>query len=95
MKWLRNKLRSWLLDPVELSYELECYIKKGNETNLVTYHIIDSVGPFLMGSAIMGGQGFRMIRKDQAKDKKQFNDLWKNYNKETHITWEDGTPYTP
>ena len=92
--WLKNIIRNWLEED-ELNFDLECIIWEENTTKFINYNIIGSNGVYLIGVPINEKAGCRMIRIEEAKNKKQFTKLWMHFCKDKQVTWEDGTPYVP
>ncbi len=95
MGWLRRKLRAWLLDePAELDFRLEALVptKRGAVTDL--FLIQGARGVKLLGiPADDSDGGVRLIGEEGVKDKEHFWRLWKHFNPDTPLQWEDGEPF--
>ncbi len=96
-KWLRKKLRDWLLADDELSFELECFFREKNDVLCASYLITGSVGLCLEGTLLQPpGTGARLIGEGVARDKAHFWKLWHYFNPGTSLTWEsDGAKFDP
>lgn len=92
---LKQRLRAWLLDdpdPEQPSPILKCVIRdKVTGTRLVDCHIDGAVGMRLSGRLIGAGRGesVRLIGAPQAVDGDHFWELWRSYNRDVKLSWED------
>jgi len=88
LKWLKKKLRSWLLEdevpPLQVEILREGKIERVTATR--------SVGLYLM---CQSKEGFElMVKESDAMNVSHFQKLWKYLSDDT-LVWGDGTPYDP
>lgn len=100
MSWIRDKLRAWLISGQETTPEpvLRCVVPaRGSGTEQVDYLIQGATGIRLSGVPVGQGsnQGIRLISEDQAIDRVHFWRLWRQWNPDAVLAWEDGETFTP
>ena len=87
LKWLRKKLRSWLLEDERKVDTVECLIN-----GKITRAAVEGVcGMNLMVST---GQDCYLIGADRAVNKRDFWSAWSQRNTEDYV-WEDGEKFEP
>ena len=91
MDRIRRKLKAWLSEEEELSFDLECWINTKRGREHVVLVVTGSVGMHLEGSHASGSQ---LVSEVQVKDRKQFWRLWKHFNNRP-LYWDDGTRFDP
>ncbi len=98
LKWARRKLRKFLGESAsekpKLDFQLDCMIRNRGKTETARFVIRGSAGLRLIGERI-GEPGTRLIDSGEALDGNQFWALWRHFNPDRRIEWEDGTPATP
>jgi len=97
-KWLRKKLREWLLDDnaKKADRRLSCMIRERGTTVATTYLVTGVCGLHLVGTRLgVPGEVAHLISAGQAIDPDQFRRLWKELSDGVTITWEDGDPASP
>lgn len=87
LKWLREKLRSWLLDEQKSVDTIECLI----EGKIVRAAVESVCG---MSLSVSTGQGSFLVSHDQAVNKQDFWRAWSQRSSNDYV-WEDGDPFRP
>ena len=87
LRWLRNKLKAWLMDELEEPLNFDLEVVKNNRCT--TYRIVSRHGVHLMGSPLGGIIEVRLIQKNEAVDQEQFDRLWHHFCQDAKIEWED------
>ena len=89
---IRTKLREWLKEEAELSFDLDCWMKTKGGCVLTNIPICGVRGMHLLGETESGTQ---LIGIGQAIDRPQFNRLWKHFHRNVEMQWEDGEAFDP
>ena len=89
LKWLKIKLRNWLL---EEDTSVSLYIDILVKGKIEKVQAIKSVGLHIMCQGKDGSQ--KMIVELDAINPSHFRKLMKHFSNDK-LTWEDGTPYNP
>jgi hypothetical protein len=84
-------LKSILEGEERLDDCLECFISnKEGGFDKVSFIIRGSVGIRLEGIPLgVKGQGTRLIRHEEARDVEHFWKLWRHYNPDASVEWEE------
>jgi len=92
-KWLKKKLRDWLIEPEEKKDDpfLDCILQIDGKAIRWTLHITSSAGLCLVGNPV-GKESLILVTSRQAIDSDKFWRLWKNLSGNPKIEWEE-TPH--
>lgn len=89
LKWLRHRLREWLLDDFEGNNDLEVII----EGNIERASAIRVAGLQLV-CLIRSTKRERLIGPAEARSESRFWDIWSDLAG-SQLSWEDGSPCHP
>jgi hypothetical protein len=93
IEWMRQVLRRWLLgvEKHESYVEwLECVIVIKGVPEKKTYYIVGSAGMNLIGKPLgEKGEVKTLIRHSEAVDGERYWELWKKYNGDVSLEWEE------
>lgn len=87
LKWIRRKLRSWLLEEERKVDTIECLLNG----RIVRTAVQDSCGMKLMVST---GQDSFLVGVEQAVNRHDFWRAWGQRSRCDYV-WEDGTKFEP
>jgi hypothetical protein len=91
--WFRRKARGWLLGHEEPDPYLDCVVSnRAGGRDVRRYWIVGSVGIRLNGVPAEGGKSRGEIR---SIGERQFWSLWRRFNPDAELTWEDGEKFFP
>jgi hypothetical protein len=86
--WIKRRLRQWLIED-EDDKTLECLVTTKNKTETIRFLITGSKGMFLIGVAQNGTPSQRMLPCESAINQDRWWRLWKSFNKNASIRWEE------
>jgi hypothetical protein len=100
IRWLKRKLRKWLLEGIEqipqpkaVSQVLQVRVLRDGEISTGSFQVTGAVGLKLIGQS---GRETRLIGEGDAIDREQWQALWKRYTPGwEEWRWPDGRPYLP
>jgi hypothetical protein len=92
IKWLRKKLRKWLIEEEDDDY-LDYRCRVGAEMKVMRGAATGAMGTCLRVCSIDPSVGERIIGSGEALNQKRFWRLWKRFQGNATIEWEDGTPF--
>jgi len=96
LAWIKRRLRKWLLEDesdYKVEHKITCLIPSKSSSRSATFLIVGSQGLRLVGNPVdCNERGIRLIGAEDCPDQEHFWQLWRLYNPDVVLTWEDGTP---
>lgn len=87
LKWLKTKLRNWILEEEE-GPEDHRFLEILEDGKVIRVRVLTSMGMYLRVMPL-DGRGERIITSIQCVDPRKFDKAWEFLHKDSKLEWED------